>query len=104
VYNNPLPTVKRQIHQAEHPTPAVVISMEPAHVDNAIILDYLTSEVAIEAPGFGITDPNIPMDNDCTDGEVHFGTPGGCGDFDDQGDESDAIPVEVVILEKLDCI
>ena len=27
VYNNTLPTVKRQIQQAENPTPAVVISV-----------------------------------------------------------------------------
>jgi len=40
VYNNTLATVKRQIQQAENPTPAEVISMEAALVDNAILLDY----------------------------------------------------------------
>jgi len=35
VYNNTLATVKHQIQQAENPTPAVVISMEAARVDNA---------------------------------------------------------------------
>ena len=39
VYNNTLATVKRQIQQAENPTPAVVISVEAARVDNAILLD-----------------------------------------------------------------
>jgi len=92
VYNNTLATVKRQIQQAENPTPAVVISVEAAHVDNAILLDYLTSEVALEEPEIGSTDPNIPMDKNCIDDELHFGVPGGSGDFKDEGDESDAIP------------
>jgi len=92
VYNNTLATVKRQIQQAENPTPAMVISVEAAHVDNAILLDYLTSKVALEEPEVGSTDPNIPIDNKCTDDEVHFGMPGGSGDFEDEGDESDTIP------------
>jgi len=50
VYNNTLATVKRQIQQAENPTPAVVLSMEAARVDNAIHLDYSASEVALEEP------------------------------------------------------
>ena len=79
----------------ENPTPAVVISVEAAHVDNAILLDYLTSEVALEEPEIGSTDSNIPIDNNCTDDELHFGMPGGSGDFEEEGDESDdrdAIP------------
>jgi len=44
VYNNTLAPVNRQIQQAENPTPAVVISVEAVHVDNAIVLDYLTSK------------------------------------------------------------
>jgi hypothetical protein len=91
VYNHTLATVKRQIQQAENPTPAVVISLEAAHVDNAILLDYLTSEVALEEPKIGSTDPNITIDNNCTDDELHFGMPGGSGDFEDEGDESDVI-------------
>jgi len=43
VYKNTLGTVKRQIQQAENPTPAEVTSTEAACVDNAILLDYLTS-------------------------------------------------------------
>ena len=95
VYNNSLATVKRQIQQAENPTPAVVISVEAAHVDNAILVDYVTSEVALEEPEIGITDPNIPIDNNCMDDEPHFGMPGGSGDYENEGDESDvhdAIP------------
>jgi len=38
VYNNTRATVKHQIQQAENPTPAVVISVEAASVDNAIRL------------------------------------------------------------------
>jgi len=95
VYNNTLATVKRQIQQAENPMPAVVISVEAAHVDNAILLDYLTSEVAPEEAEIRTTDPNIPIDNNCTDDKLHFGMPGGRGDYEDECDESDvrdAIP------------
>jgi len=56
VCNNTLATVKRQIQQAENPTPAVVISMDAACGDNPILLDYLTSEVALEEPEIGSTD------------------------------------------------
>ena len=55
----------------------MVISMEAARVDNAIHLDYLTSEVALEEPEFGSTDPNIPRDNNCTDDELQFRMLGG---------------------------
>ena len=89
VCNNTLATVKRQIQQAENPTPAVVISMEAARVDNAILLDYLASKVALEEAEIGSTDPNIPIDNNCTDDELHFGMPGGSGDYEDEVDESD---------------
>jgi len=95
VYKNTLATVEGQIQQAENPTPAEVISMEAARVDNAILLDYLTSEVALEEPDIGCTDPNILIDNNCMDDEMHFGMPGGSGDYKDEGDERDerdAIP------------
>jgi hypothetical protein len=95
VYNNTLATVKRQIQLAENPTPAVVISVEAARVDNAFPLDYLGSEVALRWTEIGSTDPNIPIDNNSTDDKLHFGIPGGSGDYEDEGDESDdcdAIP------------
>ena len=63
VYNNTLATVKCQIQQVENPMPAVVISVEAARVDNANHLDYLSSEVALEVPKIGSTEPNIPIDN-----------------------------------------
>jgi len=70
----------------------VVISVDAARVDNPILRDYLNSEVALEEPEIGSTDPNIPIDNNCTDDELHFGMPGGGWDFEDEADESDAIP------------
>jgi hypothetical protein len=89
VYNNTLTTAKRQIHEAENPMPAVVISTDAASGDNAIRLDYLTFEVALEEPEIASTDPNIPIDHNCTDDELNFGMPGGSGDVEDEGDKSD---------------
>jgi hypothetical protein len=89
VYNNTLATVKRQIQQAENPTPAVVISVEAARLDNAILLDYLASKVALEEPEIASTDPNIPIANNCTYDELHFGMPGGSRDHEDEGEVSD---------------
>jgi hypothetical protein len=89
VYNNTSAKVKLQIQQAENPMPAVVISTEAASVDNAILLDYLNSEVALEEPEIGSTDSHIPIDNNCTDDELHFGMPGGSGYYEAECDESD---------------
>jgi hypothetical protein len=64
-------------------------------VDNAILRDYLTCKVALEEPGSGRTDPNIRVDNNCTDRAVHSGITGGCGEYDNVRDETvecDAIP------------
>jgi hypothetical protein len=91
-----LATVKRQIQQAQNTTPAAVISTVAAHVDNCILLDYLTSEVVLEEPEIRSTDTNIPIDNNCMDDELHVGMPEGCEDYDSEGDEvdeSDAIPI-----------
>jgi len=83
------------MQQAENPTPAVVISVDAAGVDNAIHFDYLTSEVALQEPEIRSTDPNTPTDDNCTDDNLHFRLPGGSVDYDNEGDESevsDAIP------------
>jgi len=93
VYNNTLATVKHQIQQVENRTPAMVISMEAARVDNAILLHYLTSEVAPEKPEIGSTDANIPIDNNWTDNELHLGIPGGSGDYEVEGDKRDECDV-----------
>jgi hypothetical protein len=65
----------------------MVISTEAAHVDNAIVHDSLTSQVALEEPEIGSTDPNILIDNNCLHDELHFGLPGGCEDYNNSGDE-----------------
>jgi hypothetical protein len=48
VYNNTLATVKCHIQQPDNPTPAMAISVKAARIDSAILLDYLTSKVALE--------------------------------------------------------
>jgi hypothetical protein len=77
VYKNTHATVKRQIQQAENPNPAMFITMEAAHGDNAIHLNYLTIKVALEEPEIGSTDPNIQINNNCMYDTLHFGMPGG---------------------------
>jgi hypothetical protein len=89
VYQITLATVKRQIEQAENQTSAKVISTEVAHVDNVILLDYLTSEVALGDPEIRSTDPDIPIDNNYTDDELNLRMPGGSKDYGDEGDEID---------------
>jgi hypothetical protein len=88
VYKNTLATVKGQIKQTANSLPAVVISMEAAHVDNDSILYYCTCEVALVEPQIGTTDTYIPIDNNCTEDKVHFGIPWGSGDSEVEGDES----------------
>jgi hypothetical protein len=65
VSTNTLATVKRQIQQAENPTPAVVIRVKAACVDNAIHHDYLAAEVVPKQLQIRSANPNIPMDNNC---------------------------------------
>ncbi|KAF8539100.1 hypothetical protein BDD12DRAFT_883295 [Trichophaea hybrida] len=89
VYNNTIATVKSDIQQTENPTPAVVISVEAARVDNPILLDYLTTEVALVEHEMRSSDPNILMDINCMADKHHFGMPEGSGDNDDECDESD---------------
>jgi len=89
VYKNTHARVKRQIQWAENPTPAVVVSVEAERGHKAILLDYWTSKVALEEPEIGSTDPNIPIDNNCTDDELYFKMPGGSGYYKDKRDESD---------------
>jgi hypothetical protein len=93
VYKNTLATVKRQIRQAENPTPTAVISTEAASVGNAILLDNLTSEVVLEEPVIGSTHTNIPIDYNCMDDELRFGIQGGCEDYDNESDKIDEMNV-----------
>jgi hypothetical protein len=95
VYKNTLAIVKHQIQQAENPMPGEVFSTEAEPVKNAIHLDYVTAEVVFEDPEIRSNDPNIPIDNHCTDDELHYDMTGGCEDYDNGGDEidrCDAIP------------
>jgi len=95
VYEYTLATVKLQIKQAENPTPAVAIRVEAARVHNTILLDSLTSEVALEDSGIRRTDPSIPIDKHCADDQLHIRIPEGSGDCEDEVDECDehdAIP------------
>jgi hypothetical protein len=91
VYINTLGTVKLQIQQVENPTASAVNSTGQAHVGNAILLEYSTSELALEQAEITSTDLNIPIDNNCMDDELHFRMPGGCEDYHDEGDEIDKI-------------
>jgi hypothetical protein len=50
----------------------------------------------LEEPEIGSTNPNIPIDNNCVNDELHFGMPGCSSDYQDKGDKSnkcDAIPI-----------
>jgi len=79
VYKNTLATGKNHIQQEENPTPALVISVEAASVDNAILLDYLTSEVVHEESEIRSTGPAILIDTYCPDDELHLGYQGAVG-------------------------
>jgi len=95
VYEHSQATVKCQIRQAENATPAMVISNTAAHIDNAIPLDTTTSKSMIEEPEIGLTDTNVPIDNNCTDDELYCGMPGCSGHSKHEGgkcNEGDDIP------------
>jgi hypothetical protein len=89
VYKNTLATFKSQIQQLENPMPAVVISVEAARLANAILLNYLTSEVALKEREIRSPDRNIPIDNNCMNEALYFRIPEVSVDFEDEGDESD---------------
>jgi len=62
--------------------------VEAESVANASRLDYLVSEVALEDPEIASTNPEITIEYNCTADELHFGMPGGSGEYEDEGDES----------------
>jgi hypothetical protein len=72
VYNNTLASVKLRIQEAEFPTPREIISTEAAVVDNAMLLDFLDSEPAMQEPEIGVTNPSVPVDNKESDDDMHF--------------------------------
>ena len=87
VYNNTLATVKHQIQLGKNPTPGAVISTEATRGDIAILLHSLTSEVGLEEPELGRTDPNIPNDNNGTHDELHFVMSEGWDGYDDEDEK-----------------
>jgi len=92
---NTLGTVKRRIQQEEDSTHTVVIRVEAAHIYNVILLDDIISEVALEEHEGGMTDQDIPIENNCMDDELHLAMPENDRVYEDDGDESDvrdAIP------------
>jgi hypothetical protein len=89
VYNNTLASVKVRIQEAEFPTRREVISIEAAVVDDAILLDYLNSEPALEEPEIGGTDASIPIDNNDTDDELHFQIR---GEEEEESNDDDDVP------------
>jgi hypothetical protein len=84
---NTLGEVQCQIQQAENPTSTAVFSTEEGCVDNGIIRDNLTSEVAHEEPQIGITLPNITIGINWTDKTLHFAMLGGYKDDEDECDK-----------------
>jgi hypothetical protein len=67
----------------------VVITVEAASVENSSLLDYLTSNVEPEDPEFRRTDPNIQIDNNCMDDQLHIGMLERSGNHEEEGDECD---------------
>jgi hypothetical protein len=94
-YKNMHATVKRQNQQVENPTTAMVISVDAARDDNGIVFHYLASKVVLEEDEIGTTYPNIGIDDNWPDDELHFGWPGCSRHYKDEGDAYDvrhAIP------------
>jgi hypothetical protein len=95
VYNDTVSAVHHQIELTENKIPAEVIRTEAVHIDNAILLDYLTSNVALEEAMIESSDPYILLYNHYPDDMLHFGLPCGSKDWDNESDtidESYAIP------------
>jgi len=80
LYEYTIAVVQPQIQQVENTIRTMAISVEAAHVDSAIHLDYMTSKVVLEEPQIRSTDPNIPIQKYCMDDELHFGMRGGSCD------------------------
>jgi len=60
-------------------TLAVVIRVEVPSVENVILLAYVISVVELEEPGIRSTDPNIMIDNNCTDDKLYLRCQGPTG-------------------------
>jgi hypothetical protein len=65
----------------------MVISVEAAPIDNAILHDYLPTIMTLDEPESGNTHPNTPIGNNCQYHEPHFGMQGGSGEYEDEADK-----------------
>jgi hypothetical protein len=70
-----------------------VIHSEEVRVENVILFDNLTSDVAHEHPEIGRSDVDILGDHNSLGDELHFGMPGDCDNELDKIDKNDAIPI-----------
>jgi hypothetical protein len=61
--------------------------VEAAHVDNPVLLDYLTTPVMLEETEIGNTDRNIPNVTNCLDDEPNPGMAVGWAGYKEQRDE-----------------
>jgi hypothetical protein len=80
VYNDTVSAVQHQIELTENKIPAEVIRTKAVHIDNAILPDYLTSNVALEEAKIESSDPYILLYNHYPDDMLHFGLPWGSKD------------------------
>ena len=84
VYKITLAAVKHQIQQAGNPMPAMVLIVDSAQVDNAILPNYVALQVMLEEPYIGSTDPIILIHDYVQDDELKFRVPGGSRDYKDE--------------------
>jgi hypothetical protein len=86
--SNSLATVERMSQHADNPALPMVISLQVACVNNAILLDNLTSQMAIEETEIRRSNRNIPIDYHYANAELHFRMLG--DSEDDQADRNDS--------------
>jgi hypothetical protein len=70
VYNKTLAIVKRHIQQAAKQTPVGVRIVAAAGVENSILPEDFSSTVELGKRDIGSTDPDIPIDNNCTNDKL----------------------------------
>jgi hypothetical protein len=72
IFNGTLAAVKGPIQLLENPRPTMVIFMEAAHIDNAIFLYHLFSNVVLEEHEFGSGDQNSPISDNFAQDTIDF--------------------------------
>jgi hypothetical protein len=66
--------------------PAVFIYVKGAFMDNAILLEYLTSNVAVTKPEIGCTHITVMVNSQFRDDKLYIWMAGDSGDFENDGD------------------